>query len=170
MSELAASLRGEIQGLVVEIKQLKREREGLFRSLFAPNFRPSLPLFHRKRSTQTLWLPTTPTPPASEDHTTDKVEMGLFGPRSRVPSIIDSPSPAAAPDQVGLDSGNNASASASQLSSQSSARQHPFRSTSEASQSSNNFDVPTTPKRTAWRVVEKKPAPVHVTRTGIATS
>ncbi|KAG6890156.1 hypothetical protein C0992_002961 [Termitomyces sp. T32_za158] len=179
MSELAASLRGEIQGLIVEIKQLKRERESLFRDIHdimlskcqggppigESSPPPSLPLLNRKRSAQTLWIPTTPTPPASEDDMTYEGQMGLFGPRSRVPSIIDPLSPALTPDQKGLNFANFASGSASHLSSPPSVRQPPFRSMSEASHSSNNSDAPTTPTRTAWRVVEKKPTPVYVART-----
>lgn len=143
---------------------------GIHSNPFSSIFRSSSPLFNRKRSVQTPWLPTTPTPPTSEDDMTDKVEMGLFGPRSRTPSItIDSPHPVT-PDQGGSNAANNASGSASQLSSPSSARPPPSRSTSGTSQSSNSSDAPTTPTRTAWRVVEKKPTPVYRTRIAPVTS
>ncbi|KAH0583267.1 hypothetical protein H2248_011141 [Termitomyces sp. 'cryptogamus'] len=156
MSELAESLRGEIQGLVVEIKQLRGERESLFRDIHdimlskcqgGPSESsppPSPPLLYRKRSTQTVWLPASP---ISEDDATHTVEMGLFGPKSRTPSVIDSPSPDLVPDEGG-------------------SSPRPSRSMSETSQSSTSSDAPTTHTRTAWRVVEKRPAPIHLARTG----
>ncbi|KAG6853333.1 hypothetical protein C0991_005160 [Blastosporella zonata] len=161
MSELAASLQKEIQGLSAEIKNLRTEREGLFR--------PRPPSMCRKQSTQSLWLPLPSVPPIPENEAAPKVEMGLFGPRSRTPSInASSPAaPTSAPEKAGSVPSSPTIAPASPtvgVGSPSGGRRRPIRSMSEGSLSLNNPDAPVTPTRTAWRVVDRKPESIYLAR------
>ncbi|KAG6917881.1 hypothetical protein DXG01_000651 [Tephrocybe rancida] len=169
MSELAESLQKEIQGLSIEIRKLRTEREGLFRDIHdimlsksqvppldGSCLPPARPLsMHRKQSTQSLWFPILSVPPIPENEAAPKVEMGLFGPRSRVPSITEPPPTSAAPRKA-------ESAPASPAPSV--VRQRPIRSMSEGSPSPNSPSTPITPTRTAWRVVERKLESVYLAR------
>ncbi|GLB40796.1 hypothetical protein LshimejAT787_0900110 [Lyophyllum shimeji] len=111
MTDLAESLQKEIQSLSVEIRTLKKEREQLFRDVHdimlskcqaidgtlptpAPPFdlpsSPPPPPSKDCHSTQLSWFPKPIVTAISES---SGAEMGLFGPRSRPPSLKDQPPP-----------------------------------------------------------------------------
>ncbi|KAG6827277.1 hypothetical protein H0H92_012513 [Tricholoma furcatifolium] len=156
MSELAESLQQEIQGLTIEIKRLRMQREHLFRP------KSSTPCLHRHRSTQSLWFPITSVPPIPENNAAPEVEMGLFGPRSRVSSFTGPSTTPVTPEKP----------SSPPVTPTATVRRRSARAMSQDSVSSTNSkpasDSSLTPTRTAWRVVEKKFESVYLARAAAA--
>jgi len=164
MSELAEGLQKEIQGLTVDIRTLKKEREQLFRDIHdimltksqvpngsapcppydSPPQQQPPPTLRRRRSSQTLWFPNPLTASISES---PAVEIGLFGPRSRAPSLTSQCQPTIPTKPADTAHAHN--------------RPRPFRSTSDGEQV-KNLGESTTPTRTAWRTVNRRGETINV--------
>jgi len=166
MSGLAESLQNEIQGLNVEIRTLRKKREQLFCDIHdimlsksqaqngsapcppydSPPSQQPLPTLRRRRSSQTLWFPNPLTASISES---SGVEMGLFGPRSRAPSLTSQTQPTMATKPSDI------------VETLVPDRPRRLRSASDG-EPVKNIGESTMPTRTAWRTVNRRSESINV--------